>query len=130
MKKINFSLCIITIVFLFIGFSKTYDATIQPKTQEDNKYYHENFNKENLKQLVMVNDELYYNTERENAMPMKCGTMDGEITYMVNQDDIPNVNNQSNFGNGYVYQIGPQDEQILLNIDNKWMVFEKLQSNK
>ena len=49
---------------------------------------------------------------------------------MVNQDDIPNVNNQSNFGNGYVYQIGPQDGQILLNIDNKWMVFEKLQSNK
>ena len=63
-------------------------------------------------------------------MPMKCGTMDGEITSMVNQDDIPNVNNQSNFGNGYVYQIGPQDGQILLNIDNKWMVFEKLHSNK
>lgn len=117
-------------VFLFIGCSKTYDATIQPKTQEDNKYYDENFNKENLKQLVMVNDELYYNTEKENAMPITCGTMDGEITSMINQDDIPNVNNQSNFGNGYGYQIGPQDGQILLNIDNKWMVFEKLQSNK
>ena len=45
---------------------------------------------------------------------------------MVNQYDIPNANNQSNFGKGYGYQIGTQDGQILLNIDNKWMIFEKL----
>ena len=61
--------------------------------------------KESLKQLVMVNEELYYNTEKENTMPMKCGTMDGEILSMVNQNEIPKENNQSNFGKGYGYQI-------------------------
>ena len=25
---------------------------------------------------------------------------------------------------------GPQDKQIVLNIDNKWIVFEKMQSDK
>lgn len=119
MKRLSFALCVITIVF--IGCGKTYDNTTKLNTQEDNKYYYEN-----LKQLVMVNDELYYNTERENTIPMKCGTMDGEIISMVNQYDIPNANNQSNFGKGYGYQIGTQDGQILLNIDNKWMIFEKL----
>lgn len=121
MKKLSFALCVITIVFIFIGCGKTYDNTTKLNTKEDNKYYYEN-----LKQLVMVNDELYYNTERENTIPMKCGTMDGEIISMVNQYDIPNANNQSNFGKGYGYQIGTQDGQILLNIDNKWMIFEEL----
>ena len=110
MKKLSFALCVITIVFIFIGCGKTYDNTTKLNTQEDNKYYYEN-----LKQLVMVNDELYYNTERENTIPMKCGTMDGEIISMVNQYDIPNAN-----------KIGVQDGQIELNIDNKWMIFEKL----
>ena len=121
MKKLSFALCVITIVSIFIGCGKTYYNTTKLNTQEDNKYYYEN-----LKQLVMVNDELYYNTERENIIPMKCGTMDGEIISMVNQYDIPNANNQSNFGKGYGYQIGSQDGHILLNIDNKWMIFEKL----
>lgn len=118
MKKISFLVCMITTVFLFISCGKTYDNTTQSNT------------KENLKQLVMVNEELYYNTEKENTMTMKCGTMDGEIISMVNQDEIPKENNQSNFGKGYRYQIGPQDKKIVLNIDNKWIVFEKMQSDK
>lgn len=118
MKKISFLVCMITTVFLFISCGKTYNNTTQSNT------------KESLKQLVMVNEELYYNTEKENTMPMKCGTMDGEILSMVNQNEIPKENNQSNFGKGYGYQIGAQDKQIVLNIDNKWIVFEKMQSDK
>lgn len=130
MKKISFFVYMITTIFLFISCSKIYDNNIQVNTKENNEYSYENFDKENLKQLVMVNEELYYNTEKENTMPMKCGTMDGEIISMVNQGEMPKENNQSNFGKGYGYQIGSQDTQILLNIDNKWIVFEKMQSDK
>lgn len=129
MKKISFLLCMIVVNFLFIGCSKAYDDTKELNTLEYNEYYYEDFDNKILKQLVMINDELYYNTKQENTIPMKCGTIDGEIISMMNEDGIPNVNNQSNFGVGYGYQIGTQDGKISVNIDNRWIVFEKLQSD-
>ncbi len=126
MKKISFLTCMVVTVFLFIGCSKTDDNSAKLNTEEKNKYFDENFNKKNIEQLVMVNGELYYNTEKESTMTVKCGIMDGKITSMVNQDEIPKENNQSNFGKEYGYKIGVQDGQIELNIDNKWIVFEKL----
>lgn len=125
MKKISFLVCIITIVCFSIIFSKIYDNKTQSNIEENNEYYSKNLNKENLKQLVMINGELYYNTEKEITTSMKCGTMDGEVVSMVNQNEIPKENNQSNFGKGYGYQIGEQDGQIVLNINSKWIVFEK-----
>ena len=109
MKKMSFLISILVIVFSFIGCSKI-----------DN-----NIEKSNVEKLVMVNGELYYNTEKESSMTYRCGTMDGEITSMVNQDEIPKEDGQSNFGTGYGYQFGVQNGQIELNIDNKWIVFEK-----
>ncbi len=129
MKKISFLLCMIVVSFLFIGCIKAYDDTKELNTLEYDEYYYEDFDNKILKQLVMINDELYYNTKQENTIPMKCGTIDGEIISMMNEDGIPNVNNQSNFGAGYGYQIGPQDGKISVNIDNRWIVFEKLQSD-
>lgn len=126
MKKISFLVCIITIVCFSIIFSKIYDNKIQSNIEENNESYSKNLNKENLKQLVMVNGEVYYNTEKEITTSMKCGTMDGEVVSMVKEDEIPKENNQSNFGKGYGYQIGIQDGQIVLNINSKWIVFEKL----
>lgn len=49
--------------------------------------------------------------------------MDGEITSTVKQTEIPNKNNQSNFGKNYGYQY--VDDTIEVNIDGKWIVFEE-----
>ena len=124
MKKMRFLLYTIVTVFLFIGCSKI-DNNTKVNAEKNNNSY-EKFSKEDVEKLVMVNGELYYNTEKESKVTARCGTMDGEITSMVNQDEIPKENDQSNFGKGYGYQIGFQEGQIELNINNKWIVFEKL----
>lgn len=101
-EKISFLVCMIATVFLFISCNKIYDNTKQSNIKENNNYSYEYSNKENLKQLVMVNEELYYNTEKENTTPITCGTIDGKIISMANKNEIPKENNQSNFGKGYV----------------------------
>lgn len=97
MKKISFLLCIIITVFLFISWNKV---------EKSSNYDHKNLNKENEYKLIMINEELYYNTEKESTNIPRCGTLDGEITCRVDQDKIPKENDQSNFGKGYGYQIG------------------------
>lgn len=122
MKKISFLFCIIMTLSLFVGCNK-----IGNNTEKNNKRNYENFNKKNVEELVMVNGELYYNTKKESTVTTRCGTMDGEIISVVNADEVPKENDQSNFKKGYGYQFGFEDGQIELNIDNKWIVFEKLQ---
>ena len=59
------------------------------KIEESNNYDYKSFNKENEYKLIMINGDLYYNTERQNTNIPRCGTMDGEITSTVNKDKIP-----------------------------------------
>lgn len=74
--------------------------------------------------MVMVDGTLYYDTNRESSLGARCGVMDGEITSAVDGTEIPEENDQSNFGTGYGYQYGLEGS-IELNIDGKWMVFEE-----
>lgn len=80
---------------------------------------------EQLTPTVMINDEYYYSTEKESEIYGRCGVMDGQITSTVKQTELPNKNNQSNFGKGYGYQYGAEEGQIEVYIDEKWIVFEK-----
>lgn len=128
MRKMRFLVCMVAAMSIFIGCSKIGDNATKLNIEETNKYSEEDFNKEDIEQLVMVNGELYYNTEKESTMATKCGVMDGKITSMVNQDEIPKENEQSNFGKGYGYKRGARDGQIELNIDSKWIVFESLEN--
>lgn len=76
--------------------------------------------------LIRVNGELYYDTGRESANTGRCGVLDGEIDSTVAEGDIPEADNQSNFGTGYGFQYASED-QIELYIDGQWRVFEKYQ---
>lgn len=78
---------------------------------------------EQVTPTVMVNDEYYYSTEKESEIYGRCGVMDGEITSTVEKTELPSQNNQSNFGTGYGYQYA--NNGIEVNIDGKWIVFEK-----
>ncbi|MCI9354530.1 MAG: hypothetical protein HFE58_06975 [Firmicutes bacterium] len=73
--------------------------------------------------VIQVNDKYYYSDGKESEFGARCGVMDGEITSTVKQTEIPNKNNQSNFGKNYGYQY--VDDTIEVNIDGKWIVFEE-----
>lgn len=74
--------------------------------------------------MVMINGELYLDTNRESDLNGRCGVMDGEISSAVDGSEIPTQDNQSNFGDGYEYQyVGENSIDIYMN--EKWIRFEK-----
>lgn len=78
--------------------------------------------------MVMINKVLYYNTGDESDLEGRCGVMDGEITSTVEITEIPKKDDQSNFGEGYEYQIVGKDD-IDVVIEGKWMRFKKMINN-
>lgn len=69
--------------------------------------------------MIMVDGMLYYDSGEISSIS-RCGVMDGEIIESV--DTVPEKNNQSNFGTGYGYQYG-MENQIDVYIDNEWHIF-------
>lgn len=74
--------------------------------------------------MVMINGELYFDTNRESDINGRCGVMDGEISSTVDGFEIPTQDNQSNFGNGYEYQF-IDENNIDIYMNEKWIRFEK-----
>lgn len=74
--------------------------------------------------MVMINGELYFDTNRESDIEGRCGVMDGELSSTVDGSEIPTQDNQSNFGNGYEYQY-VDENNIDIYINGKWIRFEK-----
>lgn len=73
--------------------------------------------------MVMVNDKLYYDTGKESSVEGRCGNMDGQITSTVDGTETPTENNQSNFGTGFGYQYGSEENTIEIFMNEKWIVF-------
>ncbi len=65
---------------------------------------------QSLPWLVMVNSELYRYLGEFADADLRCGMMDGEITFAVPENEVPAQNNTSNFGAGYGYQYGAENE--------------------
>lgn len=74
--------------------------------------------------MVMINGELYLDTNREININSRCGVMDGEISSTVDGSEIPTQDNQSNFGVGYGYQY-VDENSIDIYMNEKWIRFEK-----
>lgn len=120
-------------------------AGCQPKDKPDTNYEKtlketENKNKDTEKEVkdnpteekvpevladkyIMVDSVLYKDTGKINT-EMKCGTMDGKILTSVDESEMPDNDDESNFGTGYEYQIGEKD--ITVEIDDKYYIFEKV----
>ena len=77
-----------------------------------------------LPPLVMVDGRLYQDTGRESTLTGRCGVLDGEITSAVSSQEVPSKDDQSNFGTGFGYQIGPDPDTIEVYLNETWMVFE------
>ena len=72
---------------------------------------------------VMVDGVLYYDTNTESNNVPTCGMMDGEITSTVESWQLPEKDDQSNFGTGYSYQYGTEGT-IIVYINGKRIVFK------
>ena len=71
--------------------------------------------------MVMVDGLYYYSTGREAASG--DGAPEGEITSTVDGTQIPQENDQSNFGEGFPYRYG-EEGTLQIQMNGKWMVFE------
>lgn len=74
---------------------------------------------------VMVDGIIYKDTGYVSSMP-GCGNMDGEITSTVDETDLPEENNQSNFGSGYQYQRSSEGQLIVV-IDGNRIIFRDIE---
>jgi len=74
--------------------------------------------------MIMVNGELYLDTGKEVSVEIDESAIIGEINSSVVQSEKPTENDQSNFG-----LIGAKyahfDDNIVVRINNKWVIFEK-----
>lgn len=71
--------------------------------------------------MVQVDGLYYYSTGKEATSG--DGTPAGEITSTVDGTQIPTENDQSNFGEGFLYRQG-EEGTIEVQMDGKWMVFQ------
>ncbi len=80
--------------------------------------------------MVMVDGVMYLHTGYYNTDIHECGIYDGEITSEVDGSERPNVDNQSNFGKGYGYQIGMTEGTIEIYMNDKWYIFATEEARK
>lgn len=77
---------------------------------------------EDTTRMVMVDGVLYADTGRLSQAEGRCGVMDGYLTSSVDSG-VPTRDDQSNFGTGYGYQLGFEEDTIEVCIGQDWVVF-------
>ena len=93
-------------------------------TQE---FYDSLKDRESVKMAIMIDGVLYQCTE-EVITEARCGVMDGMITSEVSRNQMPTIDDQSNFGTGYEYQLAGEN-CIDVVMDGKWIRFERQMEN-
>ena len=73
--------------------------------------------------MVRVEGTLYRDTGNESRAENHSGKRTGKITSTVGADEKPTVDDQSNFGTGYEYQIAAEGA-IEIFINDRWFIFE------
>lgn len=85
-------------------------------------------NPKELGRIVKVNGKLYYDTGKscdETAEVKRCGTMDGNITSVIAEGEIPTEEGQANFTGAKGYQYGSKENTIDIPLENEgWIIFE------
>lgn len=76
-----------------------------------------------LERIINVNGILYYDTGRFCEDMPRCGTLDGNITKIVSNTEIPTEDGQANFEGVRGYQYGAENT-IEVPTDEGWRIFE------
>ncbi len=73
--------------------------------------------------MFNVDGDLYYDSGLVSESTPRCGTMDGELTNTVSENEIPLKSGEANFDiDGYQHATSITKE---VNIDGKWLIFKK-----
>lgn len=87
----------------------------EQKVEENNK----------KERIIMVKGTLYYDTGKSNNETKRCGTLDGNITSVIAEGEIPNQDGQANFTGARGYQYGIKENAIEVSLENEgWIIFE------
>lgn len=78
--------------------------------------------------MVRIDGDLYEDIGKKTEGGT-CGVMDGTITSTVAEGEVPRKNDQSNFGKGYEYQYGVENNVDIV-IEGKWICFTKVKDKK
>lgn len=73
---------------------------------------------------IMVNDTLYYSTGEERAGEVDESAVIGRITSYT--DEMPTKNGEANFNRDLDSEYAFTDEGLVVCIDNKWILFERI----
>lgn len=73
--------------------------------------------------MVVVNGKLYLDTGKESTETERWDGFDGEITSEVDGSKKPIKDNESNFGTGFRYQYGSQEDTLEIYMNDKWCIF-------
>lgn len=121
-KKSGFGVLVLALLTALVLAGCGTESGGMSSSQEDDSPVDENSVTTPLVEMVYVDGQLYYNTERQSDVDGRCGVMDGSIETTVSANVLPQEENQSNFGTGYEYQRMDYGLDVL--IDGKWMRFE------
>lgn len=73
--------------------------------------------------MFNVDGDLYYDSGLVSENTPRCGTMDGELTNTVSENEIPLKSGEANFDiDGYQHATSITKE---VNIDGEWLIFKK-----
>lgn len=75
------------------------------------------------KKIIKVNGTLYYDTGKYSENLPRCGTLDGNITSIVKESEVPTKDGEANFEGARGYQHGTENT-IEVPTEEGWLIFE------
>lgn len=76
--------------------------------------------------MVKIDGALYYETGEDIEIGGRCGVMDGNFSKAVDMYELPQNDNESNFGDGNGYQWGSINDTVEILIGDDCEIFKKL----
>lgn len=76
--------------------------------------------------MVKIDGALYYETGEDRENVGRCGNMDGNFSQTVGMYELPQNDNESNFGDANSYQRGSIADTVEILIGDDWEIFKKL----
>lgn len=92
------------------------------KDDDEQQGVNESSQKATPRRAVMVNGVLYLDTGYVSGVGGRCGTLDGNITSVIDKMDIPDEDGEANF-EAEGWQVGFEENTIDIPIDNDWYIF-------
>lgn len=129
MKRTEIIICAVSLLLALSGCStKPSSAPDYTAAPTDRSKKAEFFSEKYPVRAVMIDGYLYYETGKENETGKKSRTTDGTFVKTVNEYEIPQNNNESNFDTQWLnsYQLGASEDTVEIQIGDDLEIFSKI----